>query len=71
MIIMASQKKPNQKTLKTVITYTISIKGRKYYVVPAFKKCIFDSIIDFCKCQLKIDPVTIFENCATVICFLI
>ena len=26
---------------------TISIKGKKYYVVPAFKKCVFDSITDF------------------------
>jgi len=25
----------------------ISIKGKNYYVVPAFKKCVFDSITDF------------------------
>ena len=26
---------------------TISIKGKSYRIVPAFKKCVFDSITDF------------------------
>ena len=26
---------------------TISIKGKSYCIVPAFKKCVFDSITDF------------------------